>query len=125
MTETELEKKWENTVWDTDVYLDDIDDWGVCKDCAIKDKCSNYKPCKRQCEDYEEEPQTNFEKITKSEESLAEWLAFSGYGSCVHYDCETCEFYDKKLDDCIDGWDISHEKKRWVEWLKQPHTVKE
>ena len=25
MTETELEKKWENTVWDTDVYLDDLD----------------------------------------------------------------------------------------------------
>ena len=64
---------------------------------------------------------TNFEKITKSEESLAEWLALSGYGSCVHYDCETCEFYDKTMDDCIDGWDISHEKKRWVEWLKQPH----
>ena len=67
-------------------------------------------------------PVTNFENITKSEESLAEWLALSGYGSCVHYDCDTCEFYDKKLDDCIDGWDISHEKKRWVEWLKQPHT---
>ena len=25
MTEAELDKKWENTVWDTDVYLDDID----------------------------------------------------------------------------------------------------
>lgn len=25
MTETELEKKWENTVWDIDAYLDDID----------------------------------------------------------------------------------------------------
>lgn len=25
MTETELEKKWENTVWDTDIYLNDID----------------------------------------------------------------------------------------------------
>ena len=62
---------------------------------------------------------------TCSAEEFAEWLALSGYGSCVHFDCETCEFYDKKLDDCIDGWDISHEKKRWVEWLKQPHTIKE
>ena len=25
MTEAELGKKWENAVWDTDVYLDDLD----------------------------------------------------------------------------------------------------
>ena len=93
----------------------------LCESCIRNKNCKWNKGNPRHCTLYTDKKETNFEKITKSEESLAEWLAFSGYGSCVHYDCETCEFYDKKLDDCIDGWDISHEKKRWVEWLKQPH----
>lgn len=48
MTEAEIEKKWENTPWDTDIYLDDID----------------------------KRPQTNEEWIkSATTEELAEWIA--------------------------------------------------
>ena len=32
---------------------------GVCRDCALKENCTEYKPYKSQCEDYESVPKTN------------------------------------------------------------------
>lgn len=53
MTEAEIDKKLENTAWDTDVYLDDID---------------------------EKEPMTNEEwRKTCSTEEFAEWISNLSY----------------------------------------------
>lgn len=34
-------------------------DFGVCRDCVLKENCTDYKPYKIQCEDYESVPKTN------------------------------------------------------------------
>lgn len=116
MTEAEIEKKWENTPWDTDIYLDDIDDWGVCKDCAIKDNCSHHRPCKLQCEDYEREPQTNFEQITKDEATLTDWLQ-EKMCFCTEISCDECIAYKECWHQGNDT-DYSNAD-LWNAWLKQ------
>lgn len=57
---------------------------------------------------------TNFENITKSEESLAEWLA-------ELLDNDVCSPSNWNCKKCF-KW--CHRDKV-VEWLKQPHTTKE
>ena len=54
-------------------------------------------------------------------EQKAEWLTNSGFLTCTLRDCEDCKYYDKNNDDCIDGYEATHDKQMWVEWLKQPH----
>ena len=73
----------------------------MCKPPFDIGGCSHFKPNK---------PMTNFENITKSEESLAEWL-----GDLLDNDvCEPSNWNCKK---CF-KW--CHRDKV-VEWLKKPH----
>jgi hypothetical protein len=125
-TEAEIEKKWENTPWDTDIYLEHIDDWGVCKDCALKENCAEYKPYKRQCEDYEryKEVLTNEEWLKSANtEQLAGFLSKieEQYpcGSLLKCDV-TCGYHSQCRGDDV----APTNKEAWVEWLKQPHTFK-
>ena len=55
-------------------------------------------------------------------EQLAEWFTNSGFLTCTLRECDDCKYYDKNNDDCIDGYEATHDKQMWVEWLKQPHT---
>lgn len=83
---------------------------GVCKDCALKENCAEYKPNKLQCEDYErhKEVLTNEEWLhTLNTEQLAEWITELSDQCTIRHQCELC-----------DGW---CDEKRVVEWLKQPH----
>lgn len=57
-----------------------------------------------------------------STEEKAEWLTNSGFLTCTLRDCEDCKYYDKNSDDCIDGYEATHDTQMWVEWLKQKHT---
>ena len=57
---------------------------------------------------YAPKPQTNFDRITQSAESLAEWL-----GNDVCTECYCCHYSGE----CeLKGIDT---KKQWLEWLKQ------
>ena len=92
---------------------DDIDDWGVCKDCALKENCAEYKPNKLQCEDYEREPQTNEEWLRScSTEELAETIAKRIINS--HTLFEYILHQDNRREE-----DLVREVS---EWLKQPHN---
>ena len=103
MTEEEIEKKWENTPWDTDIYLDDIDKLNEKKHkCGSAKSCEYGDMCKPKydiggCSHYREKrPQTNEEYIKSLDtKQLAKFLA------------------DKFNEVVI------------AEWLKQPHTPKE
>lgn len=103
--------KWENTVWDTDIYLDDIDKLDEKKHkCGSAKSCEYGDMCKPSygiggCSHYKEKrPQTNEEWLrTCSAEELA-------------------EFIRQQRDDWSDGWySDCHRFGEIVEWLKQPH----
>ena len=80
---------------------------GVCKDCALKENCAEYKPNKLQCEDYEryQDVLTNEKWLCQlSTEEKATFLAIVQF----------------------DGLDITLEKNhidKWVAWLKEKHDV--
>ena len=100
MTETELEKKWENTVWDTDVYLDELD-----KMNDIEKRIN--KMIKKSEVILNAGKQTNEEWFCQlSTEEKAEWIT------------ENITVY-------ADDWVKSDEKllnpATWVEWLKEKH----
>ena len=87
-----------------------------CNGCEYKCSMSNIDICTlgSPCPNQRSTPMTNFENITKSEESLAEWL-----GDLLDNDvCDPGNWNCKK---CF-KW--CHRDKV-VEWLKQPHTEKE
>ena len=69
---------------------------------------------KEALKDAQKKPQTNFQRITANEEALAEWL-----GDLL--DNEVCDPSNWNCKKCF-KW--CHRDKV-VEWLKQPHTVKE
>ena len=104
--------RWENTVWDTDIYLDDIDKLDEKKyKCGSAKTCEYGDMCKPKydiggCSHYtEKRPQTN-----------EEWLR-----SCTTE--ELAEFIRKQRDDWSDGWYSDwHSVDEIIEWLKQPHT---
>lgn len=82
-------------------------DWGVCKDCALKENCAEYKPYKRQCEDYEryKEVLTNEEWFCSlSTEEKAKWLENKMIWAAQEQGTFTAK-----------GWEM---------WLKAPHTFK-
>ena len=113
---------------------DDIDgkepmrDWGVCKDCALKENCAEYKPYKRQCEDYEryKEVLTNEEQLKSANtEQLAEFISKIDmpFMDKAPFPCgdliecnKNCGLYSRCVKD-----DFPTNKEVWVEWLKQPH----
>ena len=59
-------------------------------------------------------PQTNFQRITQSEETLAEWLGENvDYCRTMWYwACDKCD-WSKKHESCM------NDKEKWLEWLKQ------
>lgn len=63
---------------------------------------------------------TNFENITKSERELASWLD-EHMEFCDEIPCDECCEYKECWHQGCDV-DFSSNAKRWVEWLKQPHT---
>ena len=79
--------------------------WGVCKDCALKENCAEYKPNKLQCEDYE-----RYKEVLTNEE----WFCTLSTEEKAKFMCNIYEMgkngkeYFMRLDKC-------------VEWLKQPH----
>ena len=62
-------------------------------------------------------PQTNFQRITESEEVLAEWLdsKFDYCQSVWCWQCDKCK-WDETHEDCLS------DKDKWLEWLKQEST---
>lgn len=118
MTEAEIEKKWENTPWDTDIYLDDIDKLDEKKyKCGSAKTCEYGDMCKPKydiggCSHYtEKRPQTNEEwRRTCSTEEFAKWIANSIKVTIklTHGNREYTE-------------NITSEK-WWEGWLKQPHA---
>ena len=94
---------------------DDIDgkepmrDWGVCKDCALKENCAEYKPYKRQCEDYE-----RYKEVLTNEE----WF-------CQLPTKEKAKFLAKKCGDISCKFFLGEAEeifgRYWVEWLKKPY----
>lgn len=121
MTEEEIEKKWENTVWDTDIYLDDIDKLDEKKHkCGSAKSCEYGDMCKPKydiggCSHYREKrPQTNEEWLKScNTEQLAKWIA-----KCIK-DTIILTNGNRKYTENITS------EKWWAEWLKQPHTPKE
>lgn len=96
-TEAEIEKKWENTVWDTDVYLDDLDG---------------------------KEPMTNEEWFCQLQtEEKAKYIAKSMFFYDSQFGLTMVEALRKSIE-YEDGLNetIEHDV---VEWLKQPHTERE
>ena len=103
----ELEKKWENTVWDTDVYLDELD-----KMNDIEKRIN--KMIKKSEVILNAGKQTNDEWLRScTTEELAEFIIGERKG-CVYADCPNGE---TPCMSCKDGCDID----KLVEWLKQPH----
>lgn len=75
------------------------------------------------CNGSGELPMTNEEWFCAlSTEEKADWFVNSGFLTCTLRSCDDCKYYDKKNDDCSDGYEASHDTQMWVEWLKQPHT---
>ena len=66
---------------------------------------------------------TNFENITKSEEKLASWLDEHAE-FCQEISCNEC-YVNKECGHQGCDVDFSSNAKRWLLWLKQPHTPKE
>ena len=60
---------------------------------------------------------TNFEKITKNENTLAEWLS-DKVGFCGLIPCDECKINcESEERDDFNNADL------WEKWLKQPHTA--
>ncbi len=98
----------------------------TCESCEYAQYCGATE-IMRKCERHHKKvEQTNEEWFCGlSTEEKAKWLTNSGFLTCTLRDCEDCKYYDKNNDDCIDGYEASHDTQMWVEWLKQPHTDKE
>lgn len=95
-----------------------------CDSCKFVDGCVDYGW--GECKKFTQKPS---ELITNEEwfcqlttEEKAKWLTNSGFLTCTLRDCEDCKYYDKNSDDCIDGYEATHDTQMWVEWLKQPHN---
>ena len=62
------------------------------------------------------EKQTNFDRITKSTEALAEFMAKHEIFPCGYIvDCDNCSFSGK----CSDDNFLPSNYEKWLEWLKQ------
>lgn len=82
----------------------------ICENCKHASYCDmvkyGYSDKVKSCRSYRKsEPQTNFQRITQNEETLAEFI-------CADMDCAYCVGYGG-----CDG-----NKDSLVEWLKQPHS---
>lgn len=58
---------------------------------------------------------TNFEKIAKNENALAEWLS-DRVGFCGEISCDEC-----KINCANDESNYISNAELWEKWLKQPH----
>ena len=96
----------------------------VCKNCGGSGWDDEHMIICLHCHGSGEVEMTNEEWFTSlSTEEKAEWFVNNDFSVCVFRDCDKCEFYDKKHDDCVSGYEPINHKKMWVEWLKQPHEV--
>ena len=98
----------------------------ICSTCKHSNYCEivagGYSSQVKSCRDYRKGVQTNEEWFCGlSTEEKAKWLVNSGFLTCTLRDCEDCKYYDKKNDDCIDGYKVSHDTQMWVEWLNEVH----
>ena len=75
----------------------------ICDGCEFKKDCDING--REKCMDYK--PQTNFDRITASEEALAEWLHREVCTECYQCNIDKCPYK---------GFDSQED---WLEWLKQ------
>lgn len=121
--------RWENTVWDTDVYLDEIDKMNDIKVPPFTDgqkeiieateKLANGKLICDADDDITDIKELLNDTIIRIENPTNEdWLRSATTE-------ELAEFIRKQRDDWSDGWySDCHRFEEILEWLKQPHTAK-
>ena len=95
---------------------------GICDECIIKDGCKFadsgliMKHCKNFIGEAPRKIVTNFDRITKSTEALAEFMAKHEIFPCGYIvDCDNCSFSGK----CSDDNFLPSNYEKWLEWLKQ------
>lgn len=86
-----------------------------CDDCKFVGECVDYGwgGC-RKFTPTPKQPLTHFQRITQTEETLAEWLGENvDYCRTMWYwACDKCD-WSKKHESCM------NDKEKWLEWLKQ------
>ena len=87
---------------------------GICDRCKNKCKFMLKNKTLDTCGLFEK--QTNFDRITKSTEALAEFMAKHEIFPCGYIvDCDNCSFSGK----CSDDNFLPSNYEKWLEWLKQ------
>ena len=77
---------------------------------------------KEALKDAQKIPRTNFQRITQSEEALADWLNWF-----VAFPCELCKHWNGRCEYYAQGKRYcavqteEDEEKVWLEWLKEKH----